>query len=379
MKDQEFLSSFQPFLQEKWEEAGFEAPTGIQKKAIPAILEGGDVIAKSPTGTGKTLAYLLPLIEKIDPSKPHIQAVVLASSQELVMQIFEEAQKWTKGSDVKVGSFIGGANVKRQVEKLKKNRPHIAFGTPGRVNELIKMKKFKMHEVKTIVIDEGDQLLIPEHISTVQDIIKSSLSERQVLLFSATLAGNSEQLADDLMSGEPHIFKIERDELTATKVDHIYFVCEGREKLDVLRKFLHAEKVKALGFVRDIGNLVVAAEKLEYKGISLGVLHSEAKKEERATALKMLRKGDIPLLLATDVAARGLDVEGLTHVIHVDFPQDVTQYTHRSGRTGRGGKEGTVVSIVTQREERTLKQFAKEMNVSLTKKVLSRGKVEDAN
>src|SRR5690606_25457538 len=148
-----------------WKKAGFHELTDVQTETIPLILEGGDVIAESPTGTGKTLAYLLPVLHKIDPEKRNVQAVILASSQELVMQILSEVQKWGEGSGIRSASLIGGANLKRQLEKLKKS-PNVIVGTPGRVSELIKQKKLKMHEVKTIVLDEGDQLLTSEHVST---------------------------------------------------------------------------------------------------------------------------------------------------------------------------------------------------------------------
>ncbi|WP_243290920.1 DEAD/DEAH box helicase [Bacillus sp. FJAT-47783] len=370
-----FLTTMKPFLQEVWKKSGFKNPTDIQVKAIPLIIEGKDILAKSPTGTGKTLAYLLPLLEKIDRENKSIQVVILASSHELVMQIHSEIVKWTAGSGISGASFIGGANLKRQIEKLKK-RPQIIVGTPGRVHELIKMKKIKMHTVQTIVLDEGDQLLVPEHIHTIQSIVKSTMSDRQILLFSATLNKKTEQSAKEMMN-EPILVKSEAVQ-TKENVEHIYFVCEAREKVDILRRVARIDGLKGLAFENDIGGLDVLAQKLEFKGISVGVLHSELKKEMRAKAIKVFRNGGYPLLLATDVAARGLDIKGLTHVIHVDFPETKAQYVHRSGRTGRLGSEsGTVISIVTPREERKLKQFARELNIKVHKKVFVQGKMVD--
>src|SRR3954471_4983302 len=207
------LNTLNPFLQEAWNKSGFQQPTSIQEAAIPMILEGKDVIAESPTGTGKTLAYLLPLLNKIEPNSQSLQAVVLASSQELVMQVYQEFQKWSEGSGIRGTSIIGGANVKRQLEKLKK-RPHVIFATPGRLFELIKQKKVKMHEIKLVVLDEGDQLLIPEHINTVQNIVKSTMSDRQVVLFSATMKAGTKELAKEITKN-PEIVRIEKDELAS--------------------------------------------------------------------------------------------------------------------------------------------------------------------
>lgn len=370
------ISQLQPFIQAVWEKSEFTQPTTIQTKAIPAVIEGKDLIAESPTGTGKTLAYLLPLLEKIDVEKRAVQAVIIAPSQELVMQILQEIQKWGEGSGIRAASFIGGANVKRQLEKLKKH-PHIALGTPGRMLELIKQKKLKMHEVKTVILDEGDQLLVPEHIDTIRSIIKSTLSERQVVLFSATLPKETEKLAKELMN-DPGVIRVEKDEtIDAAAVDHIYFVAEQRDKIKMLEKISRLPDLKALVFVKDIGNLTVMSEKLTFNNIPSSSLHSDLNKIERQNALKDFRTGKTNMLLATDVAARGLDIQGVTHVVHMDFPRDLKQYVHRSGRTGRFGAKGTVISLVTEREERDLKKFTNEISIQAEKKVMRGGKIVD--
>ncbi|MED4403517.1 DEAD/DEAH box helicase [Metabacillus fastidiosus] len=363
-----FIIQLEPFIQNVWEKNNFQNPTAIQTKAIPSILEGKDIIAQSPTGTGKTLAYLLPILNSIDVNKKMLQAVILAPSRELVMQISQELTKWSEGSNITSASFIGGANVKRQVEKLKKS-PQIAVGTPGRIFELINMKKMKMHGVKTIVLDEGDQLLKQEHQNTVKNIVKTTLNERQLVLFSATLDEGTESRARDLMK-QPEFIKVSRDEVPSGQVDHLYLVCEQREKSKLLERLAKTIPMKALAFVKDIGNLSVLSEKLTYGDVELGLLHSDSKKADREAALKNFRTGKIDLLLATDVAARGLDIENLTHVIQFDLPKDETQYIHRSGRTGRLGASGTIISIVTEREERELKKIARELNIKLEKKVL---------
>jgi superfamily II DNA/RNA helicase len=370
------LNSLKPFLQEAWEKSGFQSPTSIQITAIPQLIEGKDLIAESPTGTGKTLAYMLPLLNKVDANLQSLQGVVLASSQELVMQVFQEFQKWSEGSGIRGTSIIGGANVKRQLEKLKK-RPHLIFATPGRLYELIKQKKVKMHEVKTVVLDEGDQLLTHEHLSTVQNIVKSTMADRQVVLFSATMKAETEKLALGLTT-EPEIIRIKKDEMASSgKVEHLYFLCEPRDKIKLLEKIARLENIKSLAFINDIGELQVYKEKLKFKELSIEVLHSDMKKLERQAALKDFRDGKMKMLIATDVAARGLDIQGISHVVQIDLPQNIDQYIHRAGRTGRMGADGVVISLVTEREERELKQYCRKLNVELQKKIFFKGDIAD--
>lgn len=368
------IQELKPFLKEAWEKSGFGTPTSIQNTAVPIALKGSDLIAESPTGTGKTLAYLLPLLQIVDETNQGVQAVVLASSQELVMQVYQEFQKWSEGSGIRGASFIGGANLKRQLEKLKK-RPQVVFGTPGRMYELIKQKKLKMHEVKTLVLDEGDQLLVPEHIGTIRNIVKSTMASRQVMMFSATLKNETEQLAHE-MTRDAEVIRINKEEeIPSGKVEHIFFSCEPRDKMKLLEKIARLEDIKVLAFINDITEISVVAAKLNFKELSVGLLHGELKKMERQAALKNFREGKLKMLIATDVAARGLDIQGVTHVVHIDMPKDINQYIHRSGRTGRMGADGTVISLVTDREERELKQYCRKINVPVSKRVFYKGQI----
>ncbi|PCK22650.1 RNA helicase [Bacillus pumilus] len=368
-----FFKEAKPFIQENFEAAGFEKPTAIQEKTAEWITEKRDVIAESPTGTGKTLAYVLPLLNQINVSIKHPQILILAPSRELVMQIFDVVQQFIQGSDIKAVSLIGGANIKKQQEKLKKH-PNVVVATPGRVQELIKIKKLKMHEVKTIVLDEADQLLVPEHMKTIQAIIKSTLKERQILCFSATLKEETVQRIKEIAS-EPEVLKIGRSQEEAQKVGHYYLLCDQREKVKLLQKLSRLEDMQALVFVRDITNLSIYAEKLAYHHVDLGVLHSEAKKADRAVILKAFEQREFPLLLATDIAARGIDIDDLPYVIHADLPNE-EGYIHRSGRTGRAGKEGAVISLVTHQEHAMLKKMAKKLNLSLEEIVYKQGQLQ---
>ncbi|WP_138415198.1 DEAD/DEAH box helicase [Aquibacillus sediminis] len=373
----EFIPTLHNFIQKGWETEGFKELTPVQRQSFPLIVDRQDVIAESPTGSGKTLAYIIPLLQQMQQEQKQVQVIILASSHELVMQIHQEVQTWTKGSEIGSTTLIGGANIKRQIDKLKK-KPQIVIGTPGRIYELIKQKKLKMHEVKTIVLDEGDQLLVPEHSQTIQSIIKSTQKDRQLLLFSATLPEKVEQEAKEIMN-KPTVIRIAEEEVNKPMVSHIYFESEARGKIEILRKLVRNHDLKALVFVRDIGNLTVLAEKLEYMGISVAVLHSDTKKQQRQQAIKNFRSGQLEILLATDVAARGLDIPDLTHVIHMDIPKELKQYIHRSGRTGRMGAEieGTVISIVTTTEEQTLKKIGRKLGLDLKKKRLQKGEIID--
>ncbi|UOQ95291.1 DEAD/DEAH box helicase [Halobacillus shinanisalinarum] len=371
--DPTWFQNLAPFIKEAWQKTGFEQPTSIQLKAIPFIKEGKDVMAEAPTGSGKTLAYLWPLLEQIDPTKKHTQVLVLASSHELVMQIHQEFQLWSKNSGLTSTTLIGGANVKRQIEKLKK-KPQMVIGTPGRVYELMKQKKLKAHELKTLVFDEADQLLVPEHQETVNNIVKATLKERQILLFSATLPNEVEMLANEFMY-HPEVVRVTK-EVLKPNVEHVYISTEDRDKVETLRKLARMQSFKGLAFMKDIGNLSVYAEKLRYKGLTLGVLHSDAKKEERAKALKSFRNGYFSLLLATDVAARGLDIKDITHIVNIDVPKIASEYIHRAGRTARlGAISGTVISLTNSVEDKRLKKFARDIDFSLTEKEIYKGKL----
>ncbi|ABR50767.1 DEAD/DEAH box helicase domain protein [Alkaliphilus metalliredigens QYMF] len=372
------LLKMKPFLQETWNRVGFTAPTPIQEEAIPLILEGKDLIAESPTGTGKTLAYLIPILHRIDPESKAVQAVILAPSHELAMQIHQTIEKWTKDNNISSEPLIGGANIKRQIENLKK-RPQIIVATTGRLLEVIKLKKIKMHEVKTIVVDEFDILIAEEHAENLKHIIKTTLKERQIVCFSATISENTEQIGMELMK-EPKIIQIQKGQSslsTLSNIQHTYIICEHREKFEVLRKIIRSGNVKALVFTNDVRKIEEIQVKLSYNGIDLGVLMGGSNKTQRKEALNGFRMGKFPLLVATDVAARGLDIEGLTHVINWDVPLTADQYTHRSGRTGRMGALGTVVSIVNKREESMFRKITNELEISATEKMMYKGEMID--
>lgn len=373
-----FIEQLDPIWQEKWKKAGYETAMPIQEQMIPEMLAGKDVVAESPTGTGKTLAYLLPILQRINPEKPSIQAMIIAPSQELSMQIVNVVRDWTEGTDITVTQLIGGANMQRQLEKLKK-KPSIVVGTPGRLNELVKNKKLKMHEIRMLVLDEGDQLMAREHRNIMKDLIEKTHPDRQLVLVSATITEEVELVADRLMQ-DPTRFKVKAEDMPMQgKVTHSFIKVDEREKTEMLRKISNLENVKALAFVNNLDQLLMKENKLKYRDAKIVALHSEMKKDERKKALDQFRKGEVSVLIATEVAARGLDIDQVTHVIHVDVPQTIQQYQHRSGRTGRAGADGEVLTLLAYADERHYKKFTKELPSKPVQKILHGGRLIEGN
>lgn len=362
-------------LRAKWK---FEAPMKIQEEMIPSMLEGKDIVAESPTGSGKTLAYVLPILQKVDGSKKQTQALIVAPSQELAMQIVEVIREWTVGTDITVAQLIGGANSARQIEKLKK-KPTIVVGTPGRLNELARSNKLKLKEVQIVVLDECDQLLSREYRVMVKSFIDGAAYGRQVVVVSATITEEIELVAERVMF-EPIRFKVKlEDMLKVGNVVHSFVKVEERDKTDLLRRLAYVEGMRGLAFVNNIDQLLMKETKLGYKSAPIVTLHSDMKKEERQKALSDFRKGDAHILIATDIAARGLDIEGMTHVIHVDVPRTIEQYLHRSGRTGRAGADGEVLTLLSYSDEKTYKKWTRELPNKPVQKVWSNGALVEGN
>jgi superfamily II DNA/RNA helicase len=367
------INEFPEFIQNAWNKSGFTSLTTIQERAFPSLLENKDIVIESPTGTGKTIAYGLPALSKINPEIKNAQVVFLAPTRELAMQIFEVCQKFTENSGISGASLIGGANMQRQLDKLKK-KPQFIVGTPGRVKELIQNKKLKMHEVKTIVIDEADHIVEAGFGGDVEQVIAATLKDRQLVFVSATINNKTEEWSKKL-ADQPDVIKAEK-ETSSNSVTHTFMLSEYRDKVDNLRKLIrHTPNIKAIVFVNNSMKMDEFASKLEFKKIQLGVLAGNSTKDDRKRVLTDFKRGKIPVLLTTDVATRGLDIPDITHVVHLELPEDVKQYVHRSGRTGRMGKEGTVVSLVTKAELSSVKKWTTKLNVPLQKQVLKEGQV----
>lgn len=351
-------------------------PTAIQTQAVPVILSHQDVIAQSHTGSGKTLAFVAPLFQKVDTSKREMQVLILAPTHELVMQIDQQIKLLATNSGEAVTSttIIGGANIEKQIKKLKDTKPHFIVGTPGRILELIKKKKITAHTIKTIVLDEADSLLDNTNTKTIQDIIKTTLRDRQLCLFSASISENTSALAQSMMK-EPVIIKASDEVEMNPNIQHYYLKGDRRDKFELLRKLIVAEEpTRALIFVNQNDSMQEIAEKLNFHKKETFMMRGNIKKEERKRALDAFRNGSIRLLISTDLTARGLDIPEVTHVIHLDCPANPNEYLHRAGRTARGYQSGKSICIITEKELSTLKKYQKKFKITFDEMTVSHGK-----
>ncbi|WP_312193747.1 DEAD/DEAH box helicase [Exiguobacterium sp.] len=360
-----------PFLQEAWERARFTELMPVQEQAIPLLREGKDVLAEAPTGTGKTLAYVIPALEKIEVEEPHVQVVITAPTRELVMQIHQVIQLFAQGSGIKSGAFIGGVELKRQYERLKK-KPQIIVGTPGRLVELIDSKKLKMHKVKLIVLDEADQIYKSGMSDSATRIANSALRDRQLAFVSATLPERTAEWGRTL-ANDPETIRVER--AVSTQVTFGYLETSRRQKPELLRRLANMQGSKVLTFINNRSFLGPLNGELSKFSLKYRILDAEKGKRERMETLRSYKKGEFPLLVTTGLAARGLDIEAVTHVVHYDLPESLDDFVHRSGRTGRGNANGMVLALVTDQDLKHLKTLAKQMGVEMEPMEIYRGEV----
>lgn len=358
--------------------ANITIPTDIQQKAIPEACENKDIIMQSSTGTGKTLAYLLPLFEKLSADKKEMQAIILVPTHELAIQVERQIEMLSQNSDIKATStpIIGDVNILRQIDKLKL-KPHVIVGTAGRILELIQKRKISTHTIKTIIIDEADRLLDDNNIDTVKAIIKTTLKERQILVCSATITQRTIERARQLMK-EPQIIASESNIGVPDTIEHIYFVAEQRDKIDILRKLVRMiNPEKAIAFFANNSDIMVSEEKLQFHKLRAGGIHGSNVKADRKKTMEDFKSGKLQLLIASDIAARGLDIEGVTHIINVHIPERSMDYLHRAGRTGRNGKAGVSISIVTEKEIELIRKFEKELKIKIEPKSMFNGNIID--
>lgn len=355
-----------------------DTPTEVQQRVIPEAMKNKDLIVQSETGTGKTLAYLLPLFEKIDTLNKEMQAIILAPTHELAMQIQRQIERLSMNSGVKVSSapIIGNVNIDRQLEKLRE-KPNIIVGSAGRILELIKKRKISAHTIKTIILDEADRLVDDNNLENIKAIIKSTLKERQLMMFSATITKHAEDIGTDLMKN-PIIIRGEKKLSVPPSINHIYFSAEERDKIEILRKLIRIiNPEKAIVFTAKGDEAEIYASKLNYHGINAEVIHGSNIKLDRKKNIHNFRTGKVKILVASDIAARGLDIEGVTHIFNMNMPEKPENYLHRAGRTGRGGNKGLSISIVTKREMQFIAMCEKTLKISFTKKNMYKGAIVD--
>jgi ATP-dependent RNA helicase DeaD len=354
-------------------------PTPIQIAALPVLSSGKDAYLHAETGTGKTLAYLLPLFTHLNVELAATQIVIVAPTHELAIQIQRQCCDLAQNAawPVRALLLIGGTSTERQIDKLKK-KPHVIVGSPGRIGELITKGKLKTKDIRSIVIDEADRLLNEESLTAVRAIIQAAPRTRQLVFASATTESQSTAVVELL---SPDVIMLHAGAAAVNEnIEHLYLVCEERDKPDELRKLLHAlEPERAIVFVHrnDVSDKI--AGKLAHHHVPAADLNAANDKHLRKQAMDGLRSGEITVLIASDIAARGLDIKGVTHIFNFDAPTLSKAYLHRAGRTGRAGAKGVAISLVTEIEARVIRRYQEELGIVIQRIRMREGRVLPVN
>lgn len=363
------MTSFQEFhidpsILKAIQEMGFEEPSPIQSACIPKIIEGRDVIGQAQTGTGKTAAFGIPIIHHVT-ERPEVQALVLTPTRELAIQVSGELRKIAKFKRVKTLPIYGGQSIVHQIRALKQG-VQVVIGTPGRIIDHLNRKTLKLEHVRILVLDEADEMLDMGFIEDIESILRQLPEQRQTLLFSATMPAEIRSLANRYMQ-QPQLVRVNREEIAAPLIDQVYYKVLERNKLDSLCRIIDSEEVElGIIFCRTKKGVDELNESLQARGYMADGLHGDLTQAQRDKVMGDFRTNRIELLIATDVAARGIDVTNVSHVINYDIPQDPESYVHRIGRTGRAGKRGIAVTLVTPREMKQLKAIEHMVKTEIT-------------
>ncbi|HRY98840.1 MAG TPA: DEAD/DEAH box helicase [Bacteroidales bacterium] len=369
------LMGLRPEIMRAIEELGYKTPTPIQIEVVPELLQGGgDMIGLAQTGTGKTAAFGLPLVQNTDTSFRAVQGLILSPTRELAVQIatdIESYARYTPG--LKVLAVYGGANIVAQMKQLK-GGVHLVAGTPGRVLDLISRRVLNLSELRWLVLDEADEMLNMGFKEELDAILSSTPEEKQTLLFSATMPREILSITRQYMR-EPREIAVGQRNAGADKVNHQYYMVHAKDRYEALKRIadLHP-KIYGLVFCRTRAETKEVADKLMKDGYNADALHGDLSQAQRDYVMNRFRTGNIQLLVATDVAARGLDVDDLTHVIHYNLPDEPEIYIHRSGRTGRAGKPGTSIAIIHTRESAKLQLVEKKLGKKFERKLVPGGR-----
>ncbi|WP_102345220.1 DEAD/DEAH box helicase [Bacillus sp. Marseille-P3661] len=346
---------------------GFEEPSPIQAEAIPIAITGRDMLGQAQTGTGKTTAFGVPIIEHVDLSINTIQGLVLAPTRELAVQVAEELNRIGQVKGVRTLPIYGGQDINRQIKALK-NKPHIIAATPGRLLDHIKRKTIRLNQIKMVVLDEADEMLNMGFIEDIEMILSEISSDHQTMLFSATMPKRIQTLSEKFMDN-PALVKIKAKELTVKNIEQHYIEVQEKKKFDVLCNLLDIQDPElAIVFGRTKKRVDELVEGLIKRGYSAEGIHGDIPQAKRDQVIRRFKEQTIEVMVATDVAARGLDISGVSHVYNFDIPQDPESYVHRIGRTGRAGKKGLAVSFVTPRETSQLKTIENVTKTKITRK-----------
>ncbi|MFZ5823993.1 MAG: DEAD/DEAH box helicase [Bacillota bacterium] len=331
------------------DDMGFEEPSPIQEQAIPSLLQGKDVIGQAQTGTGKTAAFGVPIVERLDPKLRAVQALVLTPTRELAIQVAEEITKVGKYARIKTIAIYGGQSIDRQIRSLRFG-VDVVIGTPGRIIDHLGRGTLDLSKVNMAILDEADEMLDMGFIEDIEKILQATPAERQTLLFSATMPPEIRRLANRYMKDPTHI-AVSPQQLTVPQIDQYFFEVRASFKTEALSRVLDIENVeRGICFCRTKKGVDELVEALQARGYLAEGIHGDMNQAQRNRVMSRFKEGNIELLVATDVAARGLDISDVTHVFNYDIPQDPESYVHRIGRTGRAGRTGTAITFITARE-----------------------------
>ncbi len=344
-----------PQLVQAVTERGYAAPMPIQSAMIPLMISGKDVVGQAQTGTGKTAAYALPILHNLEAGRPNVQALVLAPTRELALQVSEAMSEYGAYSGARVVAVYGGQSYSPQIAQIKRGA-NIVVGTPGRVLDLINKQILDLSQVRTVVLDEADEMLSMGFIEDIETILNATPAERQTALFSATMPPEIRRLAEKYMHDATSI-SIQAEQVTVEAIEQRYYLVNEADKTAALTRLFEMEEIeRALIFARTRVGTGELANELTGRGFPAEALNGDLSQEAREYTLNRFRQNKITVLVATDVAARGLDIDGISHVFNYDLPDDPEIYVHRIGRTGRAGKTGIAISLVTPFEKRDLRQ-----------------------
>ena len=337
-------------------DVGFEAPSPIQERTIPSMLAGNDVIAQAQTGSGKTAAFGLPIIENIDQQRREVQALILCPTRELAIQVAEALHRFGRPKRVETLPIYGGQPYERQLRGLQRG-VHIVVGTPGRVMDHMRRGTLNLDTLKFFVLDEADEMLDMGFVDDIEWVLQHAPEERQTALFSATMPPRIAELATKYMN-EPHRISVRGKEMTVPEVDQTFYEIPRARKVDALTRILDAEvPTSTMIFCRTKHMVDELGEALMARGYATETIHGDLSQAQRDRVMRRFRSGQAEILIATDVAARGLDIPDVSHVINFDVPESPETYVHRIGRTGRAGKEGNAITLITRREVRLIHQI----------------------
>ncbi len=353
-------------IQDAITEAGFTEPSPVQKEAIPLVLAGHDIIAQAQTGTGKTAAFGLPIMSmmKADGS---VEGLVIVPTRELAMQVSDELYRFGKLSNLKTATVYGGTAYAKQIERI--NQASIVVATPGRLQDLLMSKKIKLNP-HFVVLDEADEMLDMGFLDEIKNIFTFLAKDRQTLMFSATMPKAIRKLAEEILL-EPKTVSITKSESTNTSITQFYYVVEEKERDDALVRLIDFKNPnKCIIFCRMKKEVDRLVAHLTAQGFKVSGLHGDMEQKQREVTIKAFKQGGIDIFVATDVAARGLDVNDVTHVFNYHIPFDSESYVHRIGRTGRGGKTGEAITLVTPNELKTIKRIEKDVGTTMATEVI---------